>query len=75
MNDRQRRTLEALKRRVVARTCHSRVAEITKADTDQIGGNAFFHIHAESGIFKGTAIGYIGPRGGIHMTHERYDFY
>jgi hypothetical protein len=75
MNERQRRTLETLKRRVVARTCHSRAAEITKAETDQIGPSVFFHIHAEVGIFHGTAIGSIGPRGGLRLAHERYDFF
>lgn len=75
MNDRQRRSLEALKRRIVAKTCVSRVAEITKAETDAIGPSVFFHLHAETGIFHGTIIGSIGPRGGVRTAHERYDFY
>lgn len=75
MNAKQRAAFESLRRRVVMRTCRIRVAEIVKADAEDIGGAVLFHISAEAGIFKGTVIGTIGPRGGIRMTHERYDLY
>jgi hypothetical protein len=75
MNQRQRATAESLKRRVIEKTCRGREADLTKAEFEHAASGVLFHLHAEVGIFHGTAIGWIGPRGGIHMTHERYDFY
>jgi hypothetical protein len=75
MNRCQRATFESLKRRVVEKTCRIRTAELTRQDAEPIGPSILVHLAAESGLFKGTIIGSIGPRGGLRLTHERYDFY